>query len=167
MFLAGEARFTGSAAGKYVTRDLNENTAEIGVFTATAEFLASFGAGTEAGTVDGVIKYFMENGAPMDNNWRITLGDASLAQIGLPEADLTQTNRSHLAGRTVLGHSRTQFTGPATARLGGAVTGMGDWVGTFYGNDRADDKPEAIAGAFEVMAPHAAIAGAFGAYNDE
>ena len=164
--LAGEARFSGPAAGKYVTRDLNENTANIGVFTATAELLASFGDETVYGTVDGVIRDF-EGGAPMNNNWRVTLGDASLNNIGLDEANLETAGNEHLGGRTELGHSRSQFTGPASARLGGAVAGAGDWVGTFYGNDRGDGAPESVAGAFEVMAPHAGIAGTFGAYNDE
>ena len=101
----------------------------------------------------------------MGNSWRVTLSDAMLDQIGEDEADL-QTN-PHLAGRTETGHSRTQFAGEASARLGGALAGSGEWVGTFYGNDHADDKSESVAGAFEVMAPHSGIAGALGAYNPE
>ena len=158
--LAGEARFEGPAAGKYVTRDLNENTADIGVFTATAEMLASFGTDMEEGKVDGVIKDF-GGGAPMNNNWRVTLGDASLEQIGSDESTVEDAP----PGMNLLGYSTTQFTGAAT--LGGTVTVAGDWVGTFYGNGRADDKPGSIAGAFEVMSPHVAIAGTFGADNNE
>ena len=157
-FLVGEARFTGQAGGKYVTRDLNENAAAIGVFTATAELLASFETSMEAGMVNGVISDF-EGGAPADNNWRLTLENASLATIGA-------TAEPGTPDRDANGLSVTQFTGDVTARIGGG-SGEGSWVGMFYGNDRADDKPEAIGGAFEVSGPHAAISGAFGAYNQE
>ena len=162
--LAGEARYSGPAAGKYVTRNVIANTAKIGQFTATADLIASFGTATTEGDVDGVIRDFMEGGESL-GNWRVTLGDASLAQIGLASGDTAgvQTD-NHLAGRTATGHSMTQFTGPADARIGASGAG-GDWVGTFHGNDRTDGKPEAIAGMFEVNAPHAAISGSFGAKN--
>ena len=132
------------------------NTAQIGLFTATAELLVDFSTDTTAGTVDGVVRDFMENGESL-GNWRIDLGDASLAAIGGQDAETTP-------GMAEDGRSTTQFAGPVSARIG-ASGANGDWVGTFHGNDRADDKPEAIAGMFEVSAAHAAIAGAFAVYN--
>ena len=73
--LAGEARYSGPAAGKYVTRNVAANTAKIGQFTATAELHVDFDADSSvqgfadpatepalvprAGEVDGVIKDFM------------------------------------------------------------------------------------------------------------
>ena len=42
--LLGTARFEGPAAGKYVTQDVLNTTAEIGVFTATATLVADFDA---------------------------------------------------------------------------------------------------------------------------
>ena len=174
-FLAGQARYSGPAAGKYVTRDLVANTAQIGQFTANAELLADFAtsvvsseeSGSEVpgnGMVNGVIKDFMEGGESL-GNWRVTLMNASLGQIGFASGDtVASTDDDYLAGRTVSGHSMTHFTGSVEARIGASTAG-GNWVGTFYGNDRSDGKPEAIAGMFEVSADHASIAGSFGVGN--
>ena len=121
-----------------------------------------------AGVVDGMIKDFMEGGESL-GNWRVTLNPASLAAIGMQAHDAralvaTDDNRIFGAGMTAFGESNTQFVGGASARIG-ASGANGDWVGTFYGNDRADGKPESIGGAFEVSAAHAYISGAFGAHN--
>ena len=168
--LIGDARYTGRAGGKYVTRDLVANTGQIGQFTAIVELHADFdaaagrAAGADAdarapmagrGHVDGVIRDFMEGGESL-GNWRVTLHNASLGAIGMPEGTTP--------GMTSLGESTTQFTGGVSARVGASMA-QGDWVGTFYGNDRADGKPESIAGAFEAGAAHAHISGAFGTYN--
>ena len=174
--LAGEARYSGPAAGKYVTRDLAANTAQIGLFTATTELHVDFDATstwaqsnaarspvTGGGMVDGVIKDFMEGDESL-GNWRIMLGDASLAAIGQADTTMLVNGVQTPTGMTPGGESNTQFVGEATARIG-AASASGDWVGTFHGNDRTDAKPEAIAGMFEVSAAHAALSGAFGAYN--
>lgn len=52
-------------------------------------------------------------------------------------------------------------------RIGASVVtnNQAVWVGTFYGNDRLDGKPEAIGGAFQVLSEQAAIAGTFGTHN--
>ena len=115
--LAGEARYSGSAAGKYVTRNVVANTAEIGLFTATADLIASFGTAAAAGDVDGVVRDFMEGGESL-GNWRVTLMDASLAQIGMAEhtqaGNTSDDPDGKLVGRTETGHSMTQFTGRPT-----------------------------------------------------
>ena len=164
--LAGEARYSGPAAGKYVTRSVIPNTAEIGQFTATVDLIVDFGTATTAGDVDGVVRDFMEGGASL-GNWRVTLMHASLAQIGAAEHSAAGTANDPmgmLVGRTAIGESMTQFTGMTEARIG-ASSASGRWVGTFHGNDRKDGKPEAIVGMFEANAEHAAISGAFGVKN--
>lgn len=96
--LTGTARFKGPAAGKYITLDVLDQTAEIGQFTATAELLADFDAGTAVrtgrmvgtdmttpqapGMVSGVVRDFMDASGEEISNWHITLGNASLAAIG-------------------------------------------------------------------------------------
>ena len=175
--LSGRAVYSGPAAGKYVTRNLTAGTADIGIFTATVGLAANFDAqdtsvaasdtpGTPGDAIDtdhaegmvaGAIHTFMANGESL-GNWHITLNGAGLGAIGMPAPDAMRP------GLTAGGESTTQFTGSATARVG-AASAPGSWVGVFYGNDRVDGNPESIAGAFEVNAPHAAIAGAFGAYN--
>ena len=145
--LAGEARYSGPAAGKYVTRDLAANTAKIGQFTATAELHADFdadsmrqgapGPATDretgalalleegGGVVNGIIKDFMEGGESL-GNWRVTLQPASLAAIGdqayrpgsLDDAAFNEANAIAGAGMTRFGESNTQFVGGAEARIG-------------------------------------------------
>ena len=172
--LTGTARFEGPAAGKYVTTDLVQagQNAVIGQFTATAELLANFGPANE---VTGVIRDFEAGGAAL-SNWRVTLGDATLANIGAEQgiqlanrnADGTlpvETERMFsFTGRTEAGHSVTRFTGGTTARIGGG-SAEGTWVGQFYGNGRADGDPNAIVGVFDAHSGHTSVSGAFGAYN--
>ena len=76
--LNGTARFQGPAAGKYVTRNLAANTAEIGQFTATAELLANFDTNvvTDGGMINGSVTGFMENGVSL-GNWSVTLNGAA------------------------------------------------------------------------------------------
>jgi ribosomal protein S8E len=182
--LTGTARFKGPAAGKYVTREVLGQSAMIGQFTATAELLADFDAGTTTtvtapGTVTGVVQDFMdaEDGADL-SNWHVTLGSASLMAIGAAPGINEGVNRtaeddaagradnSFINGRTEAGMSITQFNGSTDARLGGAaIDGVGRWVGQFYGNARSDGKPNAIAGVFDAHAGHASISGAFGSEN--
>jgi hypothetical protein len=181
--LTGTARFKGPAAGKYVTREVLGQSAMIGQFTATAELLADFDAGTTTtvtapGTVTGVVQDFMdaEDGADL-SNWHVTLGSASLMAIGAAPGINEGVNRTaeddaagradnSFNGRTEAGMSITQFNGSTDARLGGAaIDGVGRWVGQFYGNARSDGKPNAIAGVFDAHAGHASISGAFGSEN--
>ena len=54
--------------------------------------------------------------------------------------------------------------GDTMSTIGGG-TADGRWSGMFYGNERKDGRPDAVAGMFDAIADHAAISGAFGAYN--
>ena len=195
--LAGTARYSGPAAGKWVTRDLENNTAAIGVFTATAAFTADFDADSawmmaaiesdgdlaaapasdtisNAGMVSGAISGFMD----MDGNeldWHVTLANASLAAIGQPSARMAAATATASAevqallanDRTVAGQSTSRFMGTASARIGAAATATGDWTGTFFGNDRVDGHPGAIAGNFDISSTHTSIGGSFGASNND
>ena len=188
--LAGTARYSGPAAGKWVTRDLENNTAAIGVFTATAAFTADFDAdaawmepvsGSEltdapasatipnAGMVGGAISGFMDmDGNEMD--WHVTLANASLGAIGQPSARSFGADPAAMAllanDRTAAGQSTTRFMGTAAARIGAAATATGNWTGSFFGNDRVDGHPGAIVGNFEISSTHTSIGGSFGASNN-
>ena len=171
--LSGRAVYGGPAAGKNVTRNLAAAPAGTGVLTATANLAASLNDATAAapvgdgggaltgadvlgaaGTVAGTISNLLNADGTSVGSWRITLGAAGMGAIGKPAAD----------GVTADGETATQFTRAATAVVGAASV-SGSWEGVFYGNDRVDGNPESIAGALEVNAPHTAIAGALGAYN--
>ena len=171
--LSGRAVYGGPAAGKNVTRNLAAATADTGVFTPSANLAASLNDATAAepvgdgsgaltgadllgaaGTVAGSISNLVKAGGTSAGNWRITLSAVGLGAIGQRAAD----------GAAAGGESAKQFTRAATAVVGAASV-SGSWEGVFYGNDRVDGNPESIAGALEVNAPHTAVAGALGAYN--
>ena len=189
--LAGTARYSGPAAGKWVTRDLENNTAAIGVFTATASLTADFDAdatwlepddGSEltaaaasatianAGMVSGAISGFMD----MDGNeldWHVTLANASLGAIGQRSARSYGTGADAMAllaaDRTAGGQSTSRFMGTASARIGAAAAATGDWTGSFFGNDRVDGHPGAIAGNFDISSTHTSIGGSFAVSNND
>ena len=198
--LAGTARYSGPAAGKYVTQDLQNSTAMIGVFTATASLTADFDADASwmepddttpldttsnnpnastptdianAGMVSGAISDFMDmNGDELE--WHITLNSAGLGAIGQASARSfapTGTEDELAAAallandRTLAGQSTTRFMGAAAARIGDGGAALGNWSASFFGNDRVDGHPGAIAGAFEVNATEIDIAGAFAVEN--
>ena len=143
--LNGQARFQGPAAGKYVTRNLVANTAKIGQFTADAELLADFEETTTSGMITGSVTNFMENGESL-GNWSVML---------------QSTDMDNLLG---IDDGNASFMGNTMATIGGA-NAYGRWNGMFYGNDRKDGRPNAVAGQFDAIAEHAAISGAFGVYN--
>ena len=195
--LAGTARFEGPAAGKYVTQDVLNEMAEIGVFTATATLVADFDAASSylmsadsnltgndlsnttastadtaspmsmagAGMVNGAISDFMDGNGDSLGNWRLTLNNASLAPIGMPDAVQNVAGTANVGtGRTAAGESTTVFTGMVGARFG-ASEGNGEWQGRFFGTGRTDGHPNAIGGMFDAHSAHTNISGAFGVYN--
>ena len=159
--LNGTARFQGPAAGKYVTRNLVANTAEIGQFTADAELLADFGTTTTSGVITGSVTNFMENGESL-GNWSVTL--QSMTADGMPANNLTGLTDSDTDTTADGVQARTSFMGSTMATVGGA-NAYGRWSGMFYGDERKDGRPDAAAGMFDAIAEHAAISGAFGVYN--
>ena len=169
----GRARYEGSAAGKYVTRNLMAETSKIGIFTATAGLTVDFEApvpdsGTERlpvnpGTVSGTISNFMEGDESL-GNWRVTLMPADLTGIGSTVFD---HDGDALAGGTpTITIPVTSFSAGTTARIGADdIASVGQWQAQFFGNKRTDGDPNAVAGRFDVTNDHATLSGAFGAYN--
>ena len=151
--IIGRATYEGPAAGKYITRDIANNEATIGIFTATAEMLADFAvaadgtrtaAGTNVGTLQGTIGDFMDGDESL-GNWLITLDPATMSIT-----------------------AATPTMGSTTARIGAYSTPTdmteGHWESNFFGvHDNGD--PASVAGRFDVHNDHATISGAFGAYH--
>ena len=73
--LTGSASYEGPAAGKYATRVAGSDTAQKGVFTATANLTAEFDA---SNMVSGRITDFMdETGSPLVGNWNVVLDEVT------------------------------------------------------------------------------------------
>ena len=173
--LKGRAKYEGSAAGKYVKRDLTADTAKAGIFTATAKLLADFddptptdAAGGDShgndrfGRIDGSIEDFMANGELL-GNWKVTLKNVVFeTHAAEGPTDLTSDNRGADAN---WGYMDT-FEGMTDLKIGAASSmDAGRWEAMFYGNMRDDGEPGSVAGRFNAHTPSVEIAGAFGAHN--
>ena len=164
--LAGRARYSGVAAGKYVFRNLGANLNYNGIFTATATLAANFdreggpdgvlGTGMigDADTVDaddiaaglkGSIENFMDENGDGLGNWKVTLSH-----------DLF--NRDDDSGNDAFGDGAATTT--ATI---GAAQATGNWGATFHGTRTSDRNPASVIGEFDAHAAHATLAGSFGA----
>ena len=161
--LDGSASYEGPAAGKYATRVAGSDTAQKGVFTATASLTADF---EDTNMVSGRITDFMdETGNPLVGNWN----------VALVEEDTAATMSGNVASEGDSG-------------AGGRRWETGAWEAQFYGNPtRAGDNPHptSIAGQFDArwgtaepvrLAPRediispadigfAGVAGVFGAHR--
>jgi hypothetical protein len=126
--LTGSASYAGPAAGKYATRVAGSDTAQKGVFTATASLTADF---EDDNMVSGRITDFMdEGGSPLVGNWNVELG-------GITTADVME-------GGSVVSEG--------DSGAGGRRWETGAWEAQFYGNPtRAADNPHptSIAGQFD------------------
>ena len=145
--LEGNASYSGTAAGKYVTRSFTAGVhadSGVGHFTATANLTAKFGNATDAGTIGGSISGFVLDDAN-SVGWRVVLGDASAAAAA--------------------------FNGTTQVDFGGGVTettgGVGTWQGSFYAADTtsalARQYPGTVAGTFDAVTENASVIGGFGA----
>ena len=156
--VAGEAEYTGSAAGRYVAASTG------GSFTADAVLTAKFGSGAAAdfGSISGDITNF-QGGEGM-SGW----------SVKLHKINLTTLDTSTTAFMTTPGSSRTSATYNGTTATIGDVTGYGTWEGRFYGNEmevleetgrkpRVDAPPLAVGGKFDAAGSGVSIAGAYGA----
>ena len=130
----GEARYTGPAAGKYVTRSRGSDEAEVGIFRAKAELEADFGANDAPGSISGTVSEFV--GA--DNS---SLGDWNVVLKGAAAADAAETigAAGDFSGNVV----------DTASRAGGREWESGYWAGQLYGN--GGDFPNSIAGTFHAM----------------
>lgn len=102
----------------------------------------------------------LENGESL-GNWSVMLQSM--------DADGAVSNLTGIRDNDADAEDNFQFMGGTMATIGGA-NAYGRWNGRFYGataaeGGRKDGRPNAVAGQFDALAEHAAISGAFGAYN--
>ena len=145
----GSATYTGTAAGKYVSKTVSGGTtadADTGHFTADAELTADFGSDTENGTIDGEVSGFVLTGNGETNaaNWTVILDDAALSP------------------------GTATFNGVTNMNFGGlTASGTGQWFGSFYNNadNDAATPPDTVTGIFDANDPGGTvnIIGGFGA----
>ena len=162
-----KVKYTGSAAGKYVTKDAVTDTASAGYFTASAELTADFTVAETTGpatdfndTITGKIYNFMEGDST-------PLGDLELGLKG----DITHTAAADPApaSLTVVANDETpaENTALVTAKSGGGLVNhgtVGAWEAEFYGRDKATNLPIGITGAFNAtIGTEAVVVGGFGA----
>ena len=149
--IEGNAKYAGSAAGKYATKTFTagvQTDAAVGHFTANTTLTARFGdTADDVGTIDGSV-----TGFELDD------GSSPAWKVILEEADIS--------GTTFDGFTEVDFGGGATASGDPAnMGGAGTWQGSFYGaaNDANDAAPSTVAGTFDAVVPNASVIGAFGA----
>ena len=160
--MAGDATYTGNAAGRYVVGD------DAGDFTADATLTAKFGGATATtvgalavvGSISGSITNF-QGAADGMSSWSVELKKINMT-------DLTATPAFQTSNRDT---SASGYNG--TVATLGDVTAHGDWQGAFFGNQKnaagiavrntENAAPLAVAGEFHADGAGANIAGAFGA----
>ena len=147
--LEGEAKYSGKAAGVYVTRSFDDarkaTGGTAGEFTADVTLNAAFGgddvALNQMYSISGEVTDFTEGGKSL--GWSVSLGKSSIPDSGSGASVLSGTTR---------GHHRT-----------GAPAGTeGTWTGMFYGANKTA-LPTGVAGRFDASIGATDIAGAFGA----
>ena len=154
---AGDATYTGRAAGKFVVQDIeNEGVVdgEAGMFTAAATLTATFTGTAANGSIEGAISGFQSDNANVDvSGWTVTLNEQDFTAA--VTTDVTST-----AG--TLDPTAAGFDG-ATATLGDQTL-HGTWSSQFFGQPTtADAYPLGVGGTFQADNEAASIAGAFGA----
>ena len=150
--LEGAAQYRGPATGIHTMGDV------VRPFDATATLTASFGNGSEAGTVSGAIENIVSGGTPLPDS------------IVLVEADLrgyTDAVSGHFRGAARMGEAEN----PAATKP--VYPYNGDWGGRFYGPEvrgvAAMRYPGSTAGIFGVSGSEGdarqSFVGAFGAHR--
>ena len=128
--LTGTSTYRGNAAGKYVTRNLVAETAEIGLFTAKARLTANFTSaavsGLDAGSITGAITDFVAGDGTQLDGWSVTL-DAAGTTTGSAGPPAVATRIADAA--------------TTSAMIGGNAAGTGTWAATFHGTGRNDGAP--------------------------
>ena len=143
--ILGTAKYAGTAAGKYVTKNLSagvHSDSGVGHFTANANLTADFGEAGDAGNIGGSVTGFVLDDVTAASSWKVILEDAPIS------------------GANFVGSTEVTFGGPTTA----TDAGVGDWQGSFYGAGAGtDDAPSTVAGTFDAVTDSAAVIGGFGA----
>ena len=154
--------YTGSAAGKYVTKDEVLNTAQAGYFTADAVLTADFTDDDStdndiADTLKGTISGFKDGDSAPLGDLKLTLSgelsydeDVSTLTVDVPDA-------GELAG--------DDATNTITAQTGAIKHGkVGNWEAQLFGKDKTTNIPTGVAGAFDAEIPNqGVVVGGFGA----
>ena len=153
----GTARYTGPAAGKYVTKTFTagvQTEAGVGHFTATTKLTAKFGdEDAPGGSISGTVTSFTlddVSAAP----WKVTLGTAMFGD-----------NASSFTGRTEVNFGGGLTTTPDAATAEDMPAGT--WQGTFYDAapaTPAGGAPNTVIGTFDAATDdkNAFVIGAFG-----
>lgn len=144
--LTGTARYQGDASGIYTAKASRDAAANIGLFNADVELMASFGSASDLGTVSGRVF-----------NPRLDTGETSILQeVSLGEAPITATEGGFFRGAT-----------SGTDSTGGGYSGK--WGGQFAGNTSGDPSahPTSVGGTFGASRADDLVnfVGAFGAYK--
>ena len=152
----GTAKYSGPAAGKYVTKTFKagvQTEAGVGHFTATTNLTAKFGDELALGTISGTVATFI-------------LDDVTAAPwtVKLESTDLV------VNGGTFTGNTEVNFGGGFTTTPVGAAADdhAGAWGGTFYDlaeDADVDETPNTVVGTFNAATDdkNAFVIGAFGA----
>ncbi len=136
---SGSATYRGGAAGKYALSSSTGGRNEAGHFTASVELMAKFGTGTDD-TISGTVSDFKNGqGADIDGEWKVALGESMIAGGAISD-------------------SRTTWSVGETAG-----TAAGSWSGNMW-NLGDDGVPDIVTGTFNAhLGNDGRMAGAFGA----
>ena len=160
--LIGKATFNGIAVGKYTHKTINSISG--GHFNADAELVADWGDGSAEGTLRGTIDNFMQDGTPIGSGWKVEL---AAARTGAgTTADPFVFNP--MTGAAIASGAVADTENGALGTFGTQKT-YGTWDALFVGNDRNDNMPSGVTGAFHIgEASHPInMVGAFAASNQE
>ena len=139
--VAGSAKYSGPAAGKYAYRHRGENEAYKGVFTAQADLTANFDSAPTTGPnpvagdmIQGTISEFESGDGHNLGDWNVVLTAAAIATPIVRGVDSTASHNE--------------------SRANGRRFDKGSWGGEFFGNGGEDDNnvwdtPTSVAGAFD------------------
>jgi len=145
---SGTAVYRGGAAGKYALTSSTGGRNEAGHFTASVELTAKFGTAA-ADMVSGTVSSFKDgNGADIDGNWSVALGESMIRDNGAIAAKTGDD-----AGDSLTTWSAGRTDGTAAGSWSGALWSEGD-----------DGVPDVLTGTFNAhLGNDGRMAGAFGA----
>ncbi len=151
--LTGAARYDGNAFALYVDTNIDPatNVGKESVLRADVALTASFGGGSENGTVSGSMRNFQH----LDPEFADGIGELTTypTELTLQSAQIGDSHSGFFTGDTAMTFDGSSFSGK--------------WGGQFYGNGEADGRPGSTAATFGAATSDGskAILGAFGAYK--
>lgn len=152
--LTGTATYEGFASAAYVDTNIDPQFGwgKEASLLAEVTLTASFGSGSENGTVSGTIRNFQSDYDPEYPEDPFSLQTVPTA-LTLRSAPIGNSHSGFFTGDTAMTFDGSSFSGK--------------WGGQFYGNGQADGKPGSTAGTFGAATPDGtrSIRGGFGAYK--